>query len=58
MSDGDAFERPMFPPKVQRLGYSITLFLSGNMVNAWLTASHSQADFNQPLTLHPAIFTQ
>ncbi|WP_158516266.1 hypothetical protein [Bosea vaviloviae] len=58
MSDGDALERPMFPPKVQRLGYSITLFLSGNMVNAWLTGLFSQADFNRPLTLYPAIFTQ
>ena len=37
--DGDALERPMLPPKVQHAGYSIAPAFSGNMVNAWLTAS-------------------
>ncbi|MGF7052389.1 hypothetical protein GGC47_001554 [Bosea sp. OAE752] len=46
------------PLKVQHLGYSITLSLTGNMVNAWLTGYPKDDAFNAFLTMSPARFAQ
>ena len=44
------------PPEVEHLGYSITLSLSGNMVNAWLITPAKTSPFNRILTMSPAGF--